>query len=59
MTGKSWKGERAKGNKYSKSDSGKKPAPGTRKKFWRSGYTRKDGVKVEGTWVKNYQYKGK
>jgi len=30
---KGWKGERAKGRKYSGSDSGKKPAPGTRKKY--------------------------
>jgi hypothetical protein len=57
--GRSWRAERESGNKYSGSDSGKKPAPGTRKTYWRSGYTRKDGTKVKGGYVKNPNYKGK
>jgi hypothetical protein len=59
MTKRSWRGERAKGNKYSGGDSSKRPEPGTRKRFWRSGYTKKDGTKVEGHYVDNHDYKGK
>jgi hypothetical protein len=56
---RSWEGERNSGNKYSGSDSHKTPSPGTRKTYWRSGYTRKDGTKVEGGYVKNPNYKVK
>jgi hypothetical protein len=55
--GKAWKIERAsvhkggrrpKTNKYSRSDSGQKPAAGERSRVWVGGYTRSDGVKVAG-----------
>lgn len=56
--GRSWKMERAsvtrqsnnrsKSNKYSKSDGGDKPMPGSRSRVWVGGYTRADGTKVEG-----------
>jgi hypothetical protein len=56
--GRSWKLERAsvsvkgkarpKSNKYSKSDTTKKPAPGSRDRVWVGGYTRADGSKVAG-----------
>lgn len=68
--GGSWKNERAsvnrpgksrpRSNKYRpKADSSKRPAAGTRKKFWRGGYTKKDGTKVRGHYVDNSNYKGK
>ena len=58
----SWKKERAsvsnnkttksKSNKYRPaSDSGKRPATGTGERYWRAGYTRKDGTKVKGHYV--------
>lgn len=56
--GRAWKVERAsvskqgrarpKSNKYSKTDTGKKPKPGERNRVWVGGYTRADGTKVEG-----------
>lgn len=57
----SWRGERAKGNKYSGADGGAKaPKAGTRKRFWRSGYKKADGTRVEGHYVSNmHNYKGK
>jgi hypothetical protein len=39
-------------NKYSGSDSTKRPKPGTRDQYWRAGYTRKDGTRVKGHYVK-------
>ena len=62
--GRAWKNERAsvtsknksrpKSNKYSStSDSSKRPSAGTSKQYWRAGYTRKDGTKVKGHYVKN------
>ena len=60
--GRSWKNERAsvntrtsqkpKSNKYrTASDSKKRPAPGTGERYWRAGYTRRDGTKVKGHYV--------
>jgi hypothetical protein len=61
-SGGSWKKERAsvnekgkskpRSNKYSGSDSTKRPKPGTRDQYWRAGYTRKDGTRVKGHYVK-------
>ena len=59
MAKKSWRGERSKGKKYSGSDSGKKPKPGTRKRYWVSGYTRKNGKRVKGHYAKNPNYRGR
>ena len=61
-SGRSWKNERAsvskkttskpKSNKYRPgSDSSKRPASGSGERYWRAGYTRKDGVKVKGHYV--------
>jgi hypothetical protein len=61
--GRAWKNERAsvnsknksrpKSNKYSKtSDSSKRPEAGSSEQYWRAGYTRKDGTKVKGHYVK-------
>jgi hypothetical protein len=57
-SGRAWKMERAsvdlrgkerpRSNKYSDSDSGKRPAPGARERVWVGGYTKSDGTKVEG-----------
>lgn len=57
-TSRSWKGERAtvhgktakrpRSRKYSKSDRGPRPEAGTRERVWVGGYTRRDGVRVEG-----------
>jgi hypothetical protein len=57
-TSRSWKMERAsvnkkgaskaKSNKFSKSDTTKRPMPGTRSRIWVGGYTREDGTKVDG-----------
>jgi hypothetical protein len=60
--GRSWKNERAsvsnknasksKSNKYRpSSDSSKRPEAGTGERYWRAGYTRKDGTKVQGHYV--------
>jgi hypothetical protein len=55
---RSWKLERAsvslsgksrpRSNKYSKSDTTKKPAAGSRSRVWVGGYKRADGSKVAG-----------
>jgi hypothetical protein len=61
-SGGSWKKERAsvnrksgsrpQSNKYRPgSDGGKRPGPGTGERYWRAGYTRKDGTKVKGHYV--------
>ena len=60
--GRSWKNERAsvskknksrpKSNKYSGSDKSKRPEPGSAEQYWSAGYTRKDGTKVKGHYVK-------
>lgn len=61
--GRAWKNERAsvnsknksrpKSNKYSRtSDSSKSPSTGSSSQYWRAGYTRKDGTKVKGHYVK-------
>lgn len=60
--GRTWKNERAsvnkkgksrpKSNKYSSSDSSKRPKAGSTDQYWRAGYTRKDGTKVKGHYVK-------
>lgn len=60
--GRAWKNERAsvnkqnksrpKSNKYSSSDKSTRPAAGTAEQYWRAGYTRKDGTKVKGHYVK-------
>lgn len=61
--GRAWKNERAsvtsqnksrsKSNKYSRtSDSSKRPKAGTTEQYWRAGYTRKDGTRVKGHYVK-------
>jgi hypothetical protein len=57
-TGRAWKLERAtvhvqgqkrpRSNKYSESDSHRRPAPGERQKCWVAAYTRADGVAVKG-----------
>ena len=56
--GRAWKLERAsvhvqgkdrpRSNKYSGSDSTKKPAPGARERVWVGGYKRADGTQVKG-----------
>ena len=62
----SWKKERAsvnskgkarsRSNKYrSSSDKSKRPATGSASQYWRAGYTRKDGTKVKGHFVKKPQ----
>lgn len=60
--GRAWKNERAsvtnknksrsKSNKYSSSDKSKRPRSGNAEQYWRAGYTRKDGTKVKGHYVK-------
>lgn len=60
-SGRAWKNERAsvskknqsrpKSNKYSKSDTTKRPAAGSTERYWRAGYTRKDGTRVKGHYV--------
>ncbi len=60
--GGSWKKERAsvsrknsskpRSNKYRPdSDGGKRPAAGTGERYWRAGYTRRDGTQVKGHYV--------
>ncbi len=54
----SWKNERAsvnrrgssrpRSNKYSKSDTSRRPESGSRSRIWVGGYTRGDGTRVEG-----------
>ena len=61
--GSSWKKERAsvnknsstsKSNKYrpAPSDQDKRPAKGSTASYWRGGYTRKDGTRVQGHYVR-------
>ena len=61
-SGGSWKNERAsvskknttkpKSNKYRpSSESSKRPKAGSGERYWRAGYTRKDGTKVQGHYV--------
>ena len=61
-SGRSWKNERAsvsnknapksKSNKFRPaSDSKGRPAAGTGERYWRAGYTRRDGTKVKGHYV--------
>jgi len=55
---RSWKGERAsvnangksrpRSNRYSKSDSSRKPMAGSRERIWVGGYVRADGARVHG-----------
>jgi hypothetical protein len=57
----SWRKERASTTKNSKSqsnkyrpepsDTSKRPASGSTSRYWRGGYTRKDGTKVKGHYV--------
>lgn len=60
--GRSWKNERASVNRKSTSraqsnkyrpasDSSKRPEAGTGERYWRAGYTRRDGTKVKGHYV--------
>lgn len=60
--GRSWKNERASVNRKSSSksqsnkyrpgaDSSQRPESGTSERYWRAGYTRKDGTKVKGHYV--------
>jgi len=60
-SGRSWKNERAsvskqnksrpRSNKYSGSDQSKRQNAGSAERYWRAGYTRKDGTKVKGHYV--------
>lgn len=61
-SGRAWKNERAsvnrknksrpRSNKYSRSsDSSKRPQAGSTARYWRAGYTRKDGTRVKGHYV--------
>jgi hypothetical protein len=60
--GRAWKTERAsvnskdrsrpRSNKYGRSEKSERPAPGSVERYWRAGYTRKDGTKVKGHYVK-------
>lgn len=64
-SGRSWKLERAsvhtkgksrpRSNKYARSDTDTKPAPGERERIWVGGYTRSDGTKVAGYYRANGQ----
>jgi hypothetical protein len=60
--GRSWKNERASVNRKSSSksqsnkyrpssDTSKRPESGTGERYWRAGYTRRDGTKVKGHYV--------
>ena len=61
-SGRAWKNERAsvnnknksrpESNKYSSSDKSKRREAGDSEQYWRAGYTRKDGTKVKGHYVK-------
>ena len=61
-SGRAWKSERAsvnnknksrpKSNKYSSSDKSRRPEAGSSEQYWRAGYTRKDGTKVKGHYVR-------
>ena len=65
-SGRSWKNERAsvntrnsqkpKSSKYRPaSDTGRRPAEGGGERYWRAGYTRRDGTKVKGHYVNKPQ----
>jgi hypothetical protein len=41
-------GQRPRSNKYAKSDTTRRPAPGSRSKVWVAGYVRADGTAVAG-----------
>jgi hypothetical protein len=46
------KGSRPQSNKYRPdSDSGKRPEAGSGQRYWRGGYTRRDGTQVKGHYV--------
>jgi hypothetical protein len=60
--GRAWKNERASVNKKNtsrprsnksrpKSDSSQRSESGSSQRYWRAGYTRKDGTKVKGHYV--------
>lgn len=61
-SGRAWKSERAsvnrknksrpRTNKYSGSDKSKRPKTGSAEQYWRAGYTKKDGTKVKGHYVR-------
>jgi hypothetical protein len=66
---RAWKNERAsvnnknksrpKSNKYSRtSDTTKRPQAGSAAQYWRASYTRKDGTKVKGHYVKKSTSQG-
>lgn len=64
--GRVWKNERAsvntrnssRSNKYRpSSDNSQRPEPGSSERYWRAGYTRKDGVHVKGHYVTNPHHK--
>ena len=67
-SGRAWTMERAsvsrsnesrpRPNKYSGSDSGKKPAAGQRQRVWVGGYTRQDGTHVSGYYRSNSPHNG-
>lgn len=45
-------GSKPKSNKYRpESDSSRRPKAGSGERYWRAGYTRKDGIKVKGHYV--------
>ena len=47
---------RARSNKYRLgSDPSERPGPGSTSRYWRAGYTRKDGTKVKGHYVNKPQ----
>jgi hypothetical protein len=59
--GRAWKNERAsvnsknksrpKSNKYSRTSDSERPEAGSTERYWRAGYTRRDGTKVKGHYV--------
>jgi len=67
-SGRTWTMERAsvsergksrpRSNKYSVSDSGEKPAAGSRQRIWVGGYTRQDGTHVSGYYRSNNPHRG-
>jgi len=54
---KSKRTRKVRSNKYSKSDSTKKPRAHSRKGLWVGGYTKEDGTKVKGYYRTNSQYR--
>ena len=51
-------GSRSRSNKYRlSSDSSRRPASGSGERYWRAGYTRRDGTKVKGHYVHNPHHK--